>query len=160
VLNIDRHSFLSSWVVKFIKLTGVFRAETVYILFNLFHLMVYMYSAMLFRKLNDMTAYSTCYNIVVSRNSLSHAGSRLHPLEIKSERKREQICSLIFFIFFSTHCFYPRHFILVFFVCRCYLTRSAILVSSLCIRPSTSVLYRSSHSRSLLLFAGCGFCFE
>jgi hypothetical protein len=89
--------------------------------------MVYMYSAMLFGILNDMTAYSTCYNIVVSRNSLSHVGSRLHPLEIKSERKREHICSLIFFIFFSTHCSYPHPFILVVFVCRCYLTRSAIL---------------------------------
>jgi hypothetical protein len=129
-------------------------------LFNLFHLMVYMYSAMLFGILNDMTAYSTCYNIVVSRNSLSHVGSRLHPLEIKSERKREHICSLIFFIFFSTHCSYPHPFILVVFVCRCYLTRSVILVYSLCICPSTSVLCRSSYSRSLLLFAGCGFCFE
>jgi len=131
-------------------------------LFNLFHLMVYMYSAMLFKKLNDMIAYSTCYNIVVSRNSLSHVGSRLHPLEIKSERKREQMCSLSFFISISTPYSYPPTFILVFFffVCRCYLTKSTILVSPLCIRPSTFVLYRLSHSRPLLLFAVYDFCFE
>jgi hypothetical protein len=50
------------------------------------------------------------------------------------------------------------HSIMVFsFVCRYSPTRSAILVYPLYIRPSTSVLCRSSPSWPLLLFASCVF---
>jgi hypothetical protein len=79
--------------------------------------------------------------------------------ENRSKSGREQIYSLLFIISLSTPRSYPPPFILVFFlfICRCSLTRSAILASPLCIRPSTSVLCRSSALWLLLLFAGCVF---
>jgi len=86
------------------------------------------------------------------------ASPRLHPLENKSERRKEQIYSLLLSLSFFTPRSYPPPHILVFsFVCRCSLTRSAIFTSPLYIRPSTFVLCRSYLLWPLLLFAGCVF---
>jgi hypothetical protein len=95
-------------------------------------------------------------------NSVLISRSRLHFLENRFERRSEQICLILLFLFsflLLAPTFSLPFFFFFFIICRCSLTRLVILhlrYASIHL-PLSSVMCSSSPPLTLLLFAGCVF---